>query len=92
MTADATAGSSNPQLATRRGNTVTLSLDLMRNAGSTSAIVTTLPSDMTPVDSYTFDAIATDGTPSRVLIRFNGEIHLDITGKRYRILATYVCN
>ncbi|PFV81811.1 hypothetical protein COL05_13085 [Bacillus sp. AFS059628] len=92
LTADATAGSSNPQLATRRGNTVTLSLDLMRNAGSTSAIVTTLPSDMTPVDSYTFDAIATDGTPSRVLIRFNGEIHLDIAGKRYRILATYVCN
>lgn len=92
LTADATAGSSNPQLATRRGNTVTLSLDLMRNAGSASAIVTTLPSDMTPVDSYTFDAIATDGTPSRVLIRFNGEIHLDVTGKRYRILATYVCN
>ncbi|OJD86933.1 hypothetical protein A9486_20100 [Bacillus anthracis] len=92
LTADATAGSSNPQLATRRGNTVTLSLDLMRNAGATSAIVTTLPSDMTPVDSYTFDAIATDGTPSRVLIRFNGEIHLDVTGKRYRILATYVCN
>ncbi|MEB9454147.1 BppU family phage baseplate upper protein [Bacillus anthracis] len=92
LTADATAGSSNPQIATRRGNTVTLSLDLMRNAGATSAIVTTLPSDMTPVDSYTFDAIATDGTPSRVLIRFNGEIHLDVTGKRYRILATYVCN
>ncbi|HDR7532972.1 TPA: BppU family phage baseplate upper protein [Bacillus anthracis] len=92
LTADATAGSSNPQLATRRGNTVSLSLDLMRNAGATSAIVTTLPSDMTPVDSYTFDAIATDGTPSRVLIRFNGEIHLDVTGKRYRILATYVCN
>ncbi|HDR7766330.1 TPA: BppU family phage baseplate upper protein [Bacillus paranthracis] len=92
LTADATAGSASPQLATRRGNTVTVNLDLIRNTGSTNTIVTNLPASMVPTDSYTFDAIAVDGTPSRVLIRWNGEVHLDVIGKRYRILTTFVVN
>lgn len=92
LTADATAGSSSPQIATRRGNTVTVSLDLQRNTGATGYVVTNLPSDMAPVDSCAFDTVATDGTPSRVFIRANGEILLDVTGKRYRILVTYVVN
>lgn len=92
LTSDATAGSATPQLAVRRGNAVTVSLDLQRNTGATGLIVTSLPVDMTPTESYSFDVIAVDGTPSRVLIRFNGEIHLDTTGKRYRIVTTFVTN
>ncbi|WP_264447809.1 BppU family phage baseplate upper protein [Bacillus cereus] len=92
LTADATAGSATPQLATRKGNVVTVNLDVVRNAGATGLIVTTLPADMCPTESYAFDAIAVDGTPSRVMVRYNGEIYVDAPGKRFRILTTFVVN
>lgn len=90
ITSDFTPTSSTVQNIVRRGNTVTLMLDVTRNANSTSPIVTTLPEGLRPVGSLTTDIAATDGTMSRLLIRFNGEIHLDTLGKRYRILQTFV--
>ncbi|MCU5497585.1 BppU family phage baseplate upper protein [Bacillus wiedmannii] len=90
ITSDFTPTSSTVQNIVRRGNTVTLMLDVTRNANSTSPIVTTLPEGLRPVGSLTTDIAATDGTMSRLLIRFNGEIHLDTIGKRYRILQTFV--
>ncbi|WP_029438294.1 pyocin knob domain-containing protein [Bacillus thuringiensis] len=93
LTADATPGSSNPQIATRRGNTVTIWLDAIRNADSTNPIITTIPEGMRPTDSINYTGVSTDGTLSRILFRFNGEVHFaDNTakGKRFNIAFTYV--
>lgn len=65
-------------------------LDVTRNADSTNPIVTILPEGVRPIGSLTTDIVSPDGTMSRLLIRFNGEIHLDTKGKRYRILQTFV--
>lgn len=80
------------QNAVRRLNTVSVLMDFTRNAGSASPIVANIPADMTPTNSYTTDVIATDGTPSRLLIRSNGEVEVDVTGKRFRIWITYPVN
>ncbi|MFV1022381.1 BppU family phage baseplate upper protein [Bacillus tropicus] len=90
ITSDFTPTSGTVQNIVRRGNTVTLMLDVTRNADSTNPIVTTLPEGVRPIGSLTTDIASTDGTMSRLLVRFNGEIHLDTKGKRYRILQTFV--
>ncbi|KZD36469.1 MULTISPECIES: BppU family phage baseplate upper protein [Bacillus] len=90
ITSDFTPTSGTVQNIVRRGNTVTLMLDVTRNADSTSPIVTTLPEGVRPIGSLTTDIASPDGTMSRLLIRFNGEVHLDTKGKRYRILQTFV--
>ncbi|OKA19180.1 hypothetical protein BJR05_27275 [Bacillus cereus] len=92
ITSDFTPTSGAVQNIVRRGNSVTLMLDVTRNADSTNPIVTTLPEGLRPIGSLTTDVASTDGTMSRLLIRFNGEIHLDTKGKRYRILQTFVTN
>lgn len=90
ITSDFTPTSGTVQNIVRRGNIVTLMLDVTRNADSTNPIVTTLPEGVRPIGSLTTDIASPDGTMSRLLIRFNGEIHLDTKGKRYRILQTFV--
>ncbi|EJQ93132.1 hypothetical protein IGW_02733 [Bacillus cereus ISP3191] len=90
ITSDFTATSGSVQNIVKRGSTVTLMLDVTRNADSTNPIVTTLPEGVRPVGSLTTDIASPDGTMSRLLIRFNGEVHLDTKGKRYRILQTFV--
>ncbi|WP_144651009.1 BppU family phage baseplate upper protein [Bacillus cereus] len=90
ISSDFTPTSGSVQNAVRRGNTVTLMLDVTRNADSTNPIMTTLPEGLRPIGSLTTDIMSTDGTMSRLLIRFNGEVHLDTKGKRYRILQTFV--
>ncbi|WP_440130157.1 BppU family phage baseplate upper protein [Bacillus thuringiensis] len=92
ITSDFTPTSGAVQNIVRRGNSVTLMLDVTRNADSTNPIMTTLPEGLRPIGSLTTDVASTDGTMSRLLIRFNGEIHLDTKGKRYRILQTFVTN
>lgn len=92
ITNDFTPTSGAVQNIVRRGNSVTLMLDVTRNADSTNPIMTTLPEGLRPIGSLTTDVASTDGTMSRLLIRFNGEIHLDTKGKRYRILQTFVTN
>lgn len=81
------------QLATRRGNTVTITFDLIRNADSTSPIVTNLPENYRPTDTINLTVFAVDGTPSRLMLRFNGEVHLadnSAKGKRFMIMQTFV--
>lgn len=94
LTSDATSSSGTAvQMATRRGNTVTVMMDVIRNADSTNPVMTTLPEGMRPTDTINYTGFATDGTPSRIMFRFNGEIHIaDNTskGKRYMIAFTYV--
>ncbi|MGZ7151874.1 BppU family phage baseplate upper protein [Bacillus sp. BC08] len=94
LTADATPSSGTAvQVATRRGNTVTVMMDVIRNADSTNPVMATLPEGMRPTDTINYTGFATDGTPSRIMFRFNGEIHIaDNTskGKRFMIAFTYV--
>ncbi|MCC2436355.1 BppU family phage baseplate upper protein [Bacillus paranthracis] len=95
LTANATPGSANPQIVTRRGNTVTVWLDAIRNADSTDPIITTLPEGMRPTDTINFTGVSTDGIPSRIMFRYNGEVHFaDNTskGKRFNIAFTYVAD
>lgn len=92
LTANATAGSADPSIATRRGNTVTIRIDASRNIGSSSPIVTNIPVDMTPTETYKTREIATDGTVVEVLVRFNGEVQFNTEGKRLTFAFTYVVN
>ncbi|HFK1452861.1 TPA: BppU family phage baseplate upper protein [Bacillus pacificus] len=93
LTADATNWNPNrPVIATRRGNTVTFRGAIALVSSYTGTNVTTLPRDMRPVDSFTVDILANDGTPHAVSVFASGEISFGATakGKQLSIMFTYV--
>lgn len=99
LTADATtfdAGYS--PIADRRGNTVTLRMAIQRVAGSSSRIVTTLPTDMRPIATIVLAVSSTDGTMGKITITTTGEIWIEsltatsILGKNLYISTSYVVN
>ncbi|MDA1985921.1 MULTISPECIES: BppU family phage baseplate upper protein [Bacillus cereus group] len=92
LTADATAINpiGYPNVATRRGNTVTVNLAVTRNVGSTGNIVATLPVDMRPIDNFYRYVLSEDGTPVYMMIQPDGGIRIDASGKNMYISETYV--
>lgn len=93
LTADATnANSGYMPLAERRGNTVSMRMEITRNAGSSSPLVCTLPVDMRPPITISFICLANDGTPVSVNISWNGSVEVYTAGKQVKIAATYVVN
>ncbi|MBR9655795.1 BppU family phage baseplate upper protein [Bacillus cereus] len=96
LTSEVTSSSTTAsQLATRRGNSVTLTFDVIRKIDSTSPIITTLPEGYRPTDTINMTAFSTEMKPSRLMLRFNGEVHLaDNTskGQRYMFMTTFVTN
>ncbi|CUB08508.1 hypothetical protein BN2127_JRS1_00290 [Bacillus cereus] len=93
LTADATnANSGYPPYAIRRGNAVTVRMEISRNAGSASSVVTTLPADMRPTDTLSMNFVANDGTVVGVNISWNGNIEMYKTGTTTKVMATYVVN
>ncbi|HDR7242610.1 TPA: BppU family phage baseplate upper protein [Bacillus mobilis] len=83
-------------IADRYGNTVTLRAGLRRKSGATGTLMTTLPLDMRPTMSIINTIPSTDGTPARVTVQPNGEVHLEnagsvsISGKDIYMAITYV--
>ncbi|MDX5865392.1 BppU family phage baseplate upper protein [Bacillus cereus group sp. BfR-BA-01119] len=99
LTADATTFDAGyPPIADRRGNTVTLRMAIQRVAGSSSRIVTTLPTDMRPIATIVLAVSSTDGTMGKVTITTTGEIWIEsltatsILGKNLYISTSYVVN
>ncbi|MFK4309995.1 hypothetical protein ABH957_004689 [Bacillus sp. RC242] len=93
LTADATnANASYMPIADRRGNTVTVRMEITRNEGSANSLVCTLPTDMRPVNTLSFMCFSNDGTPVSVNVSWNGEINVFTAGKRIKLVATYVAN
>ncbi|MBM6649000.1 BppU family phage baseplate upper protein [Bacillus sp. RIT 809] len=94
LTADATiSDASYPPIAHRRGNAVTVRIAVSRNNGSTSSIVTTLPTDMRPTLDISQTCIATDGTAVQTTITAaTGEIKFFTTGKNVFSTYTFVTN
>ncbi|HEB4955573.1 TPA: BppU family phage baseplate upper protein [Bacillus cereus] len=93
LTADATNIDSNfGAIADRRGNTVTVRLAIMRNAGATGEIVTTLPANMRPTLTLVKWGIAEDGSPLKYQIHTDGTIRFYTTGKGLRIVETFVAD
>ncbi|MFA2606302.1 BppU family phage baseplate upper protein [Bacillus cereus] len=99
LTADAENFNGNiGPIADRRGNTVTLRAGLRRKAGATGTLMTTLPLDMRPTMSIVNIIPSTDGSPARVTVQPNGEVHLEnatglsISGKDVYMSITYVVN
>ncbi|PGU60337.1 hypothetical protein COD72_00160 [Bacillus cereus] len=93
LTADATnANTGYLPYAIRRGNIVTVRMELSRNAGSTGTTIATLPSNMRPTDTLSQIVIANDGTPVVVNISYNGNIDVYTAGKQFKFVCTYVVN
>lgn len=93
LTADATnANSGYFPYAIRRGNTVTVRMEITRNADSTGTTVCTLPADSRPVETISQTIIANDGTPVGVNISWNGNIDVYTAGKQFKFVCTYVVN
>ncbi|UHJ50118.1 BppU family phage baseplate upper protein [Bacillus paranthracis] len=77
-------------VARRRGNTVTLRIALRRKVGSADTTVATIPADMRPSTFMVTNAIASDGTVSRLTVEANGNIRLATAGKDVYATITYV--
>jgi len=93
LTADATNFDSGfGPIADRRGNTVTVRLAIMRNAGATGEVVTTLPVNMRPLLTLVKWGIAEDGSPLKYQINTDGTIRFYTTGKGLRIVETFVAD
>ncbi|MGR5980262.1 hypothetical protein ACT7DJ_28305 [Bacillus cereus] len=93
LTVDASNWNTNrPPIATRRGNTVTLRGAISLVAGYAGANITTLPTSMRPIDSFTIDINASDGTSHAVSVFSSGEISFGATakGKQFNFMTTYV--
>ena len=91
LTADATNAASGYQpTATRRGNTVTVAMEITRNVGSAGSNICTLPVDMCPPATIVYSMLANDGTVVAVNINRTGNIDVFTTGKQMKIVATYV--
>ncbi|MGR5977219.1 BppU family phage baseplate upper protein [Bacillus paranthracis] len=90
LTADATnVNPDYPALAIRRGNTVTLRMEINKIGEGTT--LTTLPVDMRPTDQQVFTSISNDGTTSlAVSIGMDGTVTTFTQNKPVRIIATYV--
>ncbi|PFM49568.1 hypothetical protein COJ45_06905 [Bacillus cereus] len=92
LTADAIDNSNGSYIpvAIRRGNTVTLRMDVTRKVGSTGTVVTSLPSSMKPTDSLAGYATASDGTSVSYLVKWDGSVEIHSENKKVRLLVTYV--
>ncbi|MGE6536506.1 BppU family phage baseplate upper protein [Bacillus luti] len=96
VTADAELIGPNGVVADRRGNTVSLRAPIRRKAGSTGAVVFTMPVDMRPSMLLTQTVVTNDGTPALLTVSAtNGEVLLQqigasITGKDINIVLSYV--
>ncbi|SME06626.1 hypothetical protein BACERE00183_01361 [Bacillus cereus] len=78
-----------PALAIRRGNTVTLRMEINKIGEGTT--LTTLPVDMRPTDQQVFTSISNDGTTSlAVSLGMDGTVTTFTQNKPVRIIATYV--
>ncbi|HHI3604920.1 TPA: BppU family phage baseplate upper protein [Bacillus anthracis] len=82
-------GTTYTPIAIRRGNTVTIRMAITRNSNA-SGILTTLPSDMRPKNGWISTIISTDGMPSDLTIRVNGEVEVLTKSKTFYITLTYV--
>lgn len=90
LTSDITnANSGYMPLAERRGNTVTMRMEVTRNVGSASSLACTLPVDMRPPITLSFTCLANDGTPVGVNISWNGSVDIYTAGKQVKIAITY---
>ncbi|PFB88920.1 hypothetical protein CN283_11360 [Bacillus thuringiensis] len=91
LTADATNASPGYQpTATRRGNTVTVAMEITRNVGAAGTNVCTLPVDMCPPATISYSFLANDGSAVAVNVNRTGNIDVFTTGKQMKIVATYV--
>lgn len=93
FTADATnANAGYTPIADRRGNTVTVRMEVTRNAGAANTLICTLPADLRPANTLSYNFIANDGSLVGVNIKWDGSIDMFTTGKTVKIVATYVVN
>lgn len=91
LTADGIAwDGATPNVADRRGNTVTLRLAINRKVGSSGDVVATLPIDMRPTLNVIESFIANDGTPVRVTVESGGNVKVAVEGKNMYATITYV--
>ncbi|PFC86541.1 DUF2479 domain-containing protein, partial [Bacillus cereus] len=73
LTAEATnANSGYLPIADRRGNTVTVRMEVSRNAGSTNSTICTLPADLRPANTLSFNMLANDGSLVGVNFKWDG--------------------
>ncbi|MGM1444870.1 BppU family phage baseplate upper protein [Bacillus cereus group sp. BceL305] len=95
LTADATNfDTSRPPVAVRRGNTVTIRGAIGVSASATANLVTTLPTDMRPIDSLTQTILTNDGSATTLEVYPDGRVILSNSakGKNIYIVFTYVVN
>ncbi|HDR7254499.1 TPA: BppU family phage baseplate upper protein [Bacillus pacificus] len=95
LTADATNfDTSRPPVAVRRGNTVTIRGAIGVSASATANLVTTLPTDMRPIDSLTQTILTHDGSATTLEVYPDGRVILSNSakGKNIYIVFTYVVN
>ncbi|AXF39892.1 hypothetical protein BMBphi_gp044 [Bacillus phage vB_BthS_BMBphi] len=99
LTADASAvDTTSPSIAIRRGNTVTVRCNLFRKVGSSSNLMSVLPSEMRPISTVFVNALAHDGTVCRVTIGVDGNLFIGANGntstegKQLAENITYVVN
>ncbi|AMR06520.1 BppU family phage baseplate upper protein [Bacillus thuringiensis] len=93
LTENATnANSGYMPIADRRGNTVTVRMEVTRNVGSASALICTLPVDVRPANTVSMNFLANDGSVVGVNITWDGKVEMYTTGKQTKIVATYVVN
>ncbi|PEM30163.1 hypothetical protein [Bacillus wiedmannii] len=91
LTADGIAwDGATPNVADRRGNTVTVRLAINRKVGSSGDVVATLPVDMRPTLNVIESFIANDGTPVRVTVESGGNVKVAVEGKNMYATITYV--
>ncbi|EEK41864.1 BppU family phage baseplate upper protein [Bacillus cereus group sp. Bc015] len=93
LTAEATnVNSGYMPLVERRGNTVTMRMEISRNANSTSPVVCNLPADLRPPITLSEYFVANDGTAVGVNVIWDGKVEVYTTGKPVKIVFTYVVN
>ncbi|AFE86258.1 hypothetical protein PBC1_022 [Bacillus phage PBC1] len=93
LTADAANfDTSRPPGAVRRGNTVTIRGAIGVSASATANLVTTLPTDMRPIDSLTQTILTNDGSATTLEVYPDGRVILSNSakGKNIYIVFTYV--
>ncbi|WP_260867927.1 BppU family phage baseplate upper protein [Bacillus thuringiensis] len=79
-------------IADRRGNTVTVRMEVTRNAGSASPLICTLPADVRPANTVSMNFLANDGSVVGVNITWDGKVEMYVTGKQTKIVVTYAVN
>ncbi|ENB4264221.1 BppU family phage baseplate upper protein [Bacillus cereus] len=90
LTADGVAwDASTPNIADRRGNTVTLRLAVSRKVGSAGDVVLTLPANMRPTMLNIQNVLANDGSNVRVMVESGGNVKVGTEGKNLYAMITY---